>query len=74
MERKKVVFLGTPQIAARALEIILQFEKQCQVVLVVSQPPARAPRGSGTVPSPVHALALERGIAVLTPEKARDVG
>ena len=70
--RKKVVFLGTPAVARRALEILLEAEQTVQVVLVVSQPPARAPRGGGDVPSPVHALALERGIPVLTPESARE--
>lgn len=70
--RKKVVFLGTPAVAKRALDILLEAESLVQVVAVVSQPPARAPRGGGTVPSPVHALALERGIPVLTPDTARD--
>lgn len=71
-ERKKIVFLGTPQVAADALKKILEHGRFFQVVAVVSQPPARAVRGSGEVPSPVHKLALENGIPVLTPETARD--
>jgi methionyl-tRNA formyltransferase len=70
--RRKVVFLGTPAVARRALEILLEAEKTLQVVLVVSQPPARSPRGQSLVPSPVHQLAIERGIPVATPETARD--
>ncbi len=72
MTRKKVVFLGTPAVARRALEILLDAESSVQVLAVVTQPPARAPRGGGTVPSPVHALAQEHGIPVLTPESARE--
>lgn len=71
-DRRKIVFLGTPRVAARALELILEAEDAYQVIAVVSQPPTRAPRGNAVVPSPVHALALERGVPVLTPETARD--
>lgn len=71
-ERKKIVFLGTPQVAADALKKILEHSRFFQVIAVVSQPPARAVRGSGEVPSPVHKLALENGIPVMTPETARD--
>jgi len=71
-QRQRVVFLGTPAVAARALEILFAEEELLQIVLVVSQPPARAARGTTLTPSPVHALALERGIPVLTPETAKD--
>lgn len=71
-QKKRIVFLGTPQVAARALEILLDEGEGFDVLLVVSQPPARAPRGNGTVPSPVHALATSRNIEVVTPESARD--
>lgn len=70
--RKKIVFLGTPAIAALALKKILDAEKLVQVIAVVSQPPARAARGGGTVNSPVHQVALEHGIHVFTPESAKD--
>ena len=73
-QRKKIVFLGTPVVAARALEILLEAEQLYQVVAVVSQPPTRAPRGGASQPSPVHALALARGIPVLAPESAKDTG
>lgn len=71
--RKKVVFLGTPEVAARALEILLQEASSfIQIILVVSQPPARSTRHASSVKSPVHELALQHGIPVLTPESAKD--
>eukprot|EP00741_Cyanophora_paradoxa_P023575 tig00021590_g22772.t1 len=75
-ERKRVVFLGTPPVAARSLEVIMsELESQsvaADVVGVVSQPPAASGRGQKLVNSAVHALALERGLPVLTPPSARD--
>jgi methionyl-tRNA formyltransferase len=72
--RKKVVFLGTPEVAARVLEILLnEAASAIQIVLVVSQPPARSTRQQDPVPSPVHRLALLRGIPVMTPETAKDI-
>lgn len=70
--RKKVIFLGTPQVAALALKIILQYEHFLKVILVVSQPPARSSRNGSETPSPVHTLALERGIPVFTPQSAKN--
>lgn len=72
--RKKVVFLGTPEVAARVLEILLnEAGSAIQIVLVVSQPPARSTRHQDPVPSPVHKLALLHGIPVMTPETAKDL-
>ncbi|KAB8029075.1 methionyl-tRNA formyltransferase [Fluviispira multicolorata] len=70
--RKKIVFLGTPQVAEKALRILLEAHQFLKVILVVSQPPSRSLRGKGDVPSPTHKLALERGIPVLTPHSAKD--
>ncbi|APJ02859.1 methionyl-tRNA formyltransferase [Silvanigrella aquatica] len=70
--RKKVVFLGTPHVAALALKILLEHESQLKIVLVVSQPPARSTRNGSETPSPVHELALSHGIPVLTPQTAKD--
>lgn len=71
--RKKIVFLGTPEVAAKALEILLrEASSLIQIVLVVSQPPARSTRHANLIKSPVHELALQHGIPVLTPETAKD--
>lgn len=70
--RKKVVFLGTPNVAALALKILLQYEHFLKIILVVSQPPARSSRNGGETPSPVHQLALEKGIPVFKPQTAKN--
>ncbi|WP_186645453.1 methionyl-tRNA formyltransferase [Fluviispira vulneris] len=70
--RKKIVFLGTPQVAEIALRILLEAQQFLKVILVVSQPPSRSTRGKGETPSPTHKLALESGIPVLTPQSAKD--
>ena len=70
--RKRVIFLGTPNVAALALKILLQYESFLKIVLVVSQPPARSSRNGSETPSPVHQLALEKGIPVFTPITAKN--
>lgn len=70
--RKKIVFLGTPQVVVQVLKLLLEKERHIQIVAAVTQPPARSARGKDLVPCPVHAAALEHGIPVLTPESARD--
>eukprot|EP00640_Fibrocapsa_japonica_P001255 CAMPEP_0113935962 /NCGR_PEP_ID=MMETSP1339-20121228/2974_1 /TAXON_ID=94617 /ORGANISM="Fibrocapsa japonica" /LENGTH=408 /DNA_ID=CAMNT_0000938269 /DNA_START=56 /DNA_END=1282 /DNA_ORIENTATION=- /assembly_acc=CAM_ASM_000762 len=74
---KRVVFLGTPPVAARSLELLLDASKSgrgggFEVSAVVTQPPARSGRKKRLTPSPVHQLAEAQGIPVLTPEKAKD--
>lgn len=70
--RKRVIFLGTPSVAALALKTLLEHGNQLKIVLVVSQPPARSARNGGETPSPVHLLSLAEGIPVLTPQSAKD--
>lgn len=71
MEKKRIVFLGTPAIVVPVLEKLLNAQGSFEIVGVVSQPPTRAARGNSTVPSPVHARALQAGVPVLTPDDAR---
>lgn len=71
--RKKVVFLGTPMVASQALRILCeQASHLIQLILVVSQAPARSGRTKELIPSPVHSYAISQGIPVLTPETAKD--
>jgi methionyl-tRNA formyltransferase len=70
-ERKKIVFLGTPAVVVPVLERLLAANDFFTVIAVVSQLPARAPRGQSVVPSPVHKRAAEAGIKVMTPENAK---
>ena len=61
-EIRRVVFLGTPDVAAEAL--IAVAESDVAIELVVSQPDRRRGRGSKLQPTPVKAAALELGLPV----------
>lgn len=66
----RLAFMGTPAFAATALTRIL--DAGHQVVCVYSQPPRPAGRGMQLKPSPVHALALQKGIEVRTPTSLKN--
>jgi methionyl-tRNA formyltransferase len=63
----KIVYFGTSDFAVPALRVLAP-----QVILVVSQPDRPSGRGMKLKPSPVKAVALQLGIPVETPERARD--
>lgn len=65
----RIVFMGTPQIAAATLEQLM--EGPDPVVGVVTQPDRPAGRGQQTSPSRVRKLAQARGIPVIAAEKIR---
>lgn len=66
----RVVFMGTPDIAATCLERIL--EDGFQVVGVYTQPDRPKNRGMKLAQSPVKTLALAHGIPVFQPESFRE--
>ncbi len=63
----KLIFAGTPEIAATVLQGLLQSEHE--VVAVLTQPDRPSGRGQKLTPSPVKALALEHHLPVLQPLK-----
>jgi len=65
----RIVYMGTPEIAAVILERLLR--EPYEVVLVVTQPDRPKGRGKALAASPVKELAVSRGIPVFTPEKLR---
>lgn len=68
----RIAFFGTPAFAVPTLQALVGSAHQ--VVLVVTQPDRPRGRGQRVSAGPVKALAVERGITVLQPEKlARDV-
>lgn len=74
---RRVVFLGTPEVAARSLEKLLAASKQgegggFELAAVVSQPPTKSGRKMKLTPSPVHQLAEAEGITLFTPPNAKD--
>ncbi|MFA4968148.1 MAG: methionyl-tRNA formyltransferase [Sulfuritalea sp.] len=66
----KIVFAGTPEFAARALEALLAAGHQ--VMLVLTQPDRPAGRGMVLQASAVKKVALAHGIPVFQPERLKD--
>jgi methionyl-tRNA formyltransferase len=67
----RLVFAGTPQVAADTLAHLLEHSGH-EIVAVLTRPDAPQGRSSRAVPSPVAQLAAEREIEVLRPARARD--
>jgi methionyl-tRNA formyltransferase len=65
-----IVFMGTPEIAAVTLQMLI--DGSDAVVGVVTQPDRPTGRGQESRPSPVRRMAESRGIPVITPAKIRD--
>jgi len=64
----RVVLFGTPQVAVPYLDALMQAGHE--IAAVVTQPDRPAGRGRKLQPSAVKQAALQRGLPVLTPEKA----
>lgn len=69
MEKQKIIFFGTPDFAVPSLKILIARRENIRVV--VTQPDRPVGRGQQLRFSPVKALALENGLPVLQPEKAK---
>jgi methionyl-tRNA formyltransferase len=65
----KIVFMGTPQFAVPSLKILV--EKNHELAAVATQPDRPKGRGRKIAPPPVKEVALEMGLPVFQPEKAR---
>lgn len=65
----RLIFAGTPEPAAVALQRLI--ESDHDIVAVLTRPDARRGRGRTLHPSPVKALAQKHGIEVLTPESLK---
>jgi methionyl-tRNA formyltransferase len=69
----RIVFMGTPDLACASLQALIGWPGG-QVVGVVSQPDKPKGRDLKLLPTPVKALALQSGLPVLQPARARDEG
>jgi methionyl-tRNA formyltransferase len=69
-EPLRVVFFGTPELAAASLAALLDAE-DVRVPLVVTQPDRPVGRHAEPRPSPVAALAASRGVPAEKPERVR---
>ena len=65
----KIIFAGTPDFAAKHLEVLLN--SPYQVVGVFTQPDRPAGRGKKMMPSPVKVLAEAHGLPIFQPESLR---
>ncbi|KAK6913574.1 Formyl transferase, C-terminal [Dillenia turbinata] len=75
--RKKLVFMGSPQVSASVLDALLKAstapDSLFEVAAIVTQPPSGRDRGRRVMPSPVAQHALEQGFPpdlIFTPERA----
>ena len=71
MARLRIVFMGTPELASASLEALLR-EPSFELVAVATQPDRPKGRDLKKLPSPVKEIALQHGLPVLQPTKARD--
>jgi methionyl-tRNA formyltransferase len=67
----RIIFMGTPELAAVSLKALLH-EPAFHVVAVATQPDRPKGRELKLQPSPVKQIATRAGLPVLQPEKARD--
>jgi hypothetical protein len=71
--KKRVVFLGTPEVAAATLRSIYEHSKKgnspYELVAVITQPPKKQGRSNKLVPSPVAVVAEELGLLAMWPAK-----
>lgn len=68
----RLVFAGTPAAAVPSLTALLDSARH-EVVAVITRPDAPAGRGKRLAASPVKQLAVDRGVPVLTPDRAGDM-
>lgn len=71
MAALRIIFMGTPELAAASLAALLR-EPTFQMLAAVTQPDRPKGRDLKLQPSPVKLLAGTAGLTVLQPEKARD--
>ncbi len=66
----RLIFMGTPALAVPCLELL---REDHEIVLVVTQPDKPSGRGNKLTPSAIKTRAIELGLPVAQPEKARDL-
>lgn len=70
MKKLSLIFMGTPQFAVPTLKALI--EAGHNIVAVYTAPPKPAGRGQKETITPVHQLALEYSLKVLTPPTLKD--
>ena len=70
MKNKKIIFMGTPDIAAQHLNILI--ENNLNIVGIFTQPPRKKNRGMRIEKSDVHQIADKNNIEVFYPSTIND--
>ena len=70
MTNKKIIFMGTPSIAAQHLNILI--ENNFNIVGVFTQPPRKKNRGMLAQQSEVHKVAIKNNLNLLHPTSIND--
>ena len=65
MQKKRIIFMGTPEISSFYLKSLIN--NQHNIIAVFSQPPKKKGRGMILQNSPVHEIALNNKIDIFTP-------
>ena len=65
----KLIYMGTPALAVPPLEVLA---REHEIALVVTQSDKPVGRSKTPQPSPVKQWAIENGVAVSQPQRARD--
>ena len=65
MNNKKIIFMGTPEIATIYLKVLVEIN--CNIIASYSQPPRKQGRGMVLQKSPVHKYALSKNLNIFTP-------
>ncbi len=68
MKNLKVIFMGTPYFAVPVLNMLI---KECNVIMVVSQPDREKDRKGNLLPTAIKKIALENKIEVFQPENIK---
>ena len=71
MAALRIIFMGTPELAAASLRALLA-AREFQVLAVVTQPDQPKGRGLKLQPSPVRETAQKENLPVLQPQRARE--
>jgi methionyl-tRNA formyltransferase len=69
----RLIYMGTPELARTVLQRLLT-SADLKIMAVVTQPDRPKGRDLRLTPSPVKQLAVEAGLPVLQPQRARDPG
>lgn len=67
----KIIFMGTPEFSCPTLEKLVA-DKDFEIVAVYTREPQIAGRGHKLQNSPIHNLALQHGLKVLTPKSLKN--